>query len=140
MRFRRYAFVLATVVSCIVVALPGAVLAAPAGAWRSVTFDGVSLQVPASWPVVNLAHHRSVCPRLDVHALYLGTPGPDPVCSAALHGKTEAVQVQRANPQSPDARAAGTRAVIGGQAARTNADSAVTRTIIDINPAADIEI
>ena len=104
------------------------------------TFDGVSLQVPASWPVVNLAHHRSVCPRLDVHALYLGTPGPDPVCSAALHGKTEAVQVQRANPQSPDARAAGTRAVIGGQAARTNADSAVTRTIIDIIPAADIEI
>jgi hypothetical protein len=140
MGFRRYAVVLGSVVSCLVVTLPGAALAAPAGAWRNVTFEGVSLEVPASWPVVNLAAQPLACPRLDVHAVYLGTPGPDPVCPAGLHGKTEAVQIEPASPQSPDAAAAGTSTVIGGRPARTNADAAVTHTIIDILPAAGIEV
>jgi hypothetical protein len=140
MGFRRYALVLATLVSLLVVALPASALAGPAGAWRTVTFDGVSLQTPASWPVVNLARHPSACPRLDVHAVYLGTPGPAPACPAGLLGKTEAVQIQPVNPQSPDVREAGTAAIIGGHPARTNADSAVTHTIIDVVPAAGIEV
>ncbi len=104
------------------------------------TFDGVSLQVPASWPVVNLARNLSACARLDVHAVYLGTPTGDRACPAGLHGKTEAVQIQPASRQSPDLREAATLAVIGGRMARTNAGYAVSHTIIDVLPTADAEV
>jgi Domain of unknown function (DUF1906) len=105
-----------------------------------VTFDGVSLQVPASWPVLNLARDLSACARLDVHAVYLGTPTTDRSCPAGVHGKTEAVQIQLASRQSPDLSEATTPRVIGGRAARTNADYAVSHTIIDILPAAGAEV
>jgi hypothetical protein len=100
----------------------------------------VSLQVPASWPVVNLSRHQSACPRLDVHAVYLGAAGPAPVCPAAQAGKTEAVQIQPLNPQSPDVIEAGTATVIDGQPARTNGDFAITRTINDVIPAVGTEV
>src|ERR1700761_3387347 len=61
--------------------------------WRNVTFDGVRLSIPANWPVIRFAEHPTACPRLDVHAVYLGTPGPDPICPAGLVGKTEAVMI-----------------------------------------------
>ncbi|HEY3903008.1 MAG TPA: glycoside hydrolase domain-containing protein [Streptosporangiaceae bacterium] len=61
--------------------------------WRSVTYSGVSLKVPAAWPVINFAKHPTACPRLDVHAVYLGRPGPNPLCPAGLVGKTEAVMI-----------------------------------------------
>jgi hypothetical protein len=106
-----------------------------------VTFDGLSLRTPASWPVVNLALHPSACPRLDVHAVYLGTAGPDPACPAGLRGKTEAVQIEPANPRSPDVRQARRPVLIGGRvAASTNADSASTHTIIYLIPAAGLEV
>jgi hypothetical protein len=105
-----------------------------------VTFDGVSLRVPASWPVVNLSRRPRACPRLDVHAVYLGRPGPDPVCPANLQGKTGAVTVQPVNEAAPDYRQATRRVVIGGRPARTNADAAVTHTIVDILPSAGVEV
>ncbi len=80
----------------------GAILVAPSSAdssvttsprWRNVTYDGVRFSVPASWPVIRFARHPLACPRLDVHAVYLGTPGPNPICPAGLVGKTEAVMV-----------------------------------------------
>ena len=60
---------------------------------QSVTFGGVSVRVPASWPVISFARNPAACPRLDVHAVYLGTPGADPICPAGLVGKTEAVML-----------------------------------------------
>ena len=137
MGFRRSASVLALVVTCLVVAGP----AANAGAsWRTVTFGGVSLRVPAGWPVLNLAQHPATCPRLDRHAVYLGQPGPAPACPAGLLGKTEAVQILPVTQPSPDVLAARRSARIGGHPALTNADAGITHTIIDILPAAGVEV
>src|SRR5579863_842119 len=71
--------------------------------WQNVTYNGVSLKVPASWPVINLARHPKACPRLDVHAVYLGKPGPNPLCPAGLVGKTEAVMIGPLPKASPKA-------------------------------------
>ena len=111
------------------------------GSWRTVTFEHVTIEVPAGWPVYNLTADPARCPRLDRHAVYLGRPGPDPSCPAGeLTGKTEAVQLLPASAQSPDVRAATRAATIDGAAVRTNPDSAVTHTIIDILPAARVEV
>jgi hypothetical protein len=108
---------------------------------RVVRFGRVRLRVPAAWPVINLTTSPRTCPRLNRHAVYLGTPGPDPSCPArVLAGKTESVQVMAINPASPDVRAASRRTVVGGLPALTNPDSSVTHTIIDILPAAGVEI
>jgi hypothetical protein len=90
--------------------------------------------------VLNLTRHPSACPRLDVHAVYIGRPGPAPLCPADLAGKATAVQLQAASPDSPDLRQATRATVIGGKPARTNADAAQTHTIIDVLPSAGIEV
>jgi hypothetical protein len=106
-----------------------------------VSFGRVTLRIPATWPVYNLARQPAVCPRLDRHAAYLGAPGADPACPAAgLGGKTEAVQILPASAASPDLRAASTRSVVGGLTALTNQDAAITHTIIDVLPAAGAEV
>jgi hypothetical protein len=117
-----------------------AVTGTAGAARRTVAFDGVSLRVPASWPVIDLSRQPRACLRLNRHAVYLGTPGPDPICPANLQGKTTAVTLQRVNPGSPDLRQATRHAVIGGRAARTNTDAAVTHTMIDILPSAGVEV
>jgi Domain of unknown function (DUF1906) len=76
-----------------------------------------------------------------VHAVYLGTPGPDPACPAEeLTGKTEAVQLMPINPASPDVRAATRRTVLGRLPAQTNRNSSISHTIIDLLPAAGVEV
>jgi hypothetical protein len=144
MSFRRKCSALVIVVSCLAAAVPvaaRAVTAAAAGpAQHAVSFEGVSLQVPASWPVVNLSRHPDACPRLDVHAVYLGTPGPDPACPASLQGKVASVIMQPVNTAGPDVRQATRRVVIGGHRARTNTDARLTHTIIDILPSAGVEV
>jgi Domain of unknown function (DUF1906) len=147
MSFRKACSALAAVAALSLATTPAAVAAtgaaatgAVAAAWRRVAFDGVSLRVPASWPVINLARHPRACPRLDVHAVYLGTPGPDPACPASLQGKTAAVTLQRVRADSPDLRQATRATVVGGRAARTNTDAALTHTITDILPAAGVEV
>ena len=114
--------------------------ASPAQPWRTVTFGGVSLRVPSSWPVRDLTQHPGICPRLDQHAVYLGRPGPDPACPTAAQGKTEAVQIQSISQQSPDVIQAAVPAVVGGRAARTNGDATVTHTIVDVLPGAGAEV
>jgi Domain of unknown function (DUF1906) len=147
MRLRKTCSVLAIVASLALTTSGGAAASARSasagpdgGAWRTVAFDGVRLRVPGSWPVINLARHPRACPRLDVHAVYLGAPGPDPVCPASLQGKTAAVTVQRVDADGPDLRQATRAAVVGGRAARTNTDAAVTHAIIDILPSAGVEV
>src|ERR1700733_1131885 len=98
MGFRKTVYVLPILVSSLVVGLPAAAHAAAHARWQNVTYDGVRLQVPAGWPVVNLARHPADCPDLGRHAVYLGEPGPDPSCPPDLHGKTENAWIHRANP------------------------------------------
>jgi hypothetical protein len=113
---------------------------ASAAARTTVSLDGVSVTVPASWPVVNLARQPAACPRLDVHAVYLGTPGPDPDCPATLAGRTTAVQLEPATAASPDLRLATRHADIDGRAVLANIDAAVTHQLIDIVPSARVEV
>src|SRR5882757_4210670 len=47
---------------------------------QTVTFGGYTVSVPASWPVYDLTKNPRQCVRYDVHAVYLGTPGPDTNC------------------------------------------------------------
>ncbi|HYY80634.1 MAG TPA: glycoside hydrolase domain-containing protein [Actinomycetes bacterium] len=61
---------------------------------RTVTFHGYRVQVPASWAVVDLGRHPSACVRFDVHAVYLGHPGPAQSCPSRLVGRTESLLVE----------------------------------------------
>jgi hypothetical protein len=58
---------------------------------KTVVYLGYEFQVPASWPVYRLDEHPQTCVRYDVHAVYLGTPGPDMRCPAGLVGRTQTV-------------------------------------------------
>ncbi len=89
------------------------------------------MRVPARWPVISFRRYPSACPRLDVHAVYVGTPGPDPICPPGLLGKTEAVMISPLAAGSP---------AVPGAGMTTNADWAVTRTIIDQIPRAGVQV
>jgi hypothetical protein len=140
MRLGRLPVVLALAAVGLAGACPVPAVAASAPPLRTVTFDGVSLKVPASWPVVSLTRHPRACPRLDVHAVYLGRPGPDPVCPVSPAGRSTAVTLEPVNRSSPDYRQATRATVVGGRIARTNPDAVVTHTINDIVPSAGVEI
>ena len=58
------------------------------------SYEGVELQVPASWSVVDLASSPTTCVRFDVNAVYLGTPGPTQDCPASVLGRTNAILLQ----------------------------------------------
>ena len=79
----------------------------PAGAVaREVHFQGLTVEVPRSWPVYRLAEHPGMCVRLDRRAVYLGTPSANQHCPADAVGGRRAILVD------PSARAgrAGTSA------------------------------
>jgi hypothetical protein len=58
---------------------------------KTVVYQGYEFKVPASWPVYRLDEHPQTCVRYDVHAVYLGQPGPDMRCPAGLVGRTQTV-------------------------------------------------
>lgn len=58
---------------------------------KPVTFQGLTFDVPASWPVVTLT--PTTCVRFDQHAVYLGTPGQNQQCPADMVGSTEALVI-----------------------------------------------
>jgi hypothetical protein len=60
---------------------------------KTVIYGGYEFQVPASWPVYRLDEHPRTCVRYDVHAVYLGRPGPDMRCPAAAVGRTQTVSL-----------------------------------------------
>jgi len=60
-------------------------------ATRTVVYQGYEFQAPASWPVYRLDKHPRTCVRYDIHAIYLGTPGPEMLCPAGLVGRTETI-------------------------------------------------
>jgi hypothetical protein len=64
-----------------------------AAAMKTVAYAGYEFQVPASWPVYRLDQHPQTCVRYDVHAVYLGTPGPDMRCTAGLVGRTQTISL-----------------------------------------------
>jgi hypothetical protein len=103
---------LAVVVSGI--ALGGNPVPASAGetGTQTVSYGGYEITVPASWPVYRLAADPTRCVRYDVHAVYLGTPGPDQQCPPGLAGHTETVTI--ASPLDLQRAAVGTAAAQPG--------------------------
>jgi hypothetical protein len=75
------------------------------GGHKVVHFHGLSLRVPASWPVVDLGAHPATCVRFNRHAVYLGSPSAEQRCPAHQIGRTDAILVE--NPAQA-ARASGT--------------------------------
>lgn len=72
---------------------------------RVVSYAGLSVTVPASWPVIDLRRRPDTCVRFDRHAVYLGAPGAAQNCPAHLVGRTESVLLgpatATATPDSP---------------------------------------
>ncbi|MCY7373635.1 MAG: DUF1906 domain-containing protein [Spirochaetaceae bacterium] len=96
------ALVVATAAGALALGSAGPVAAAPTssaapGGSKTVTFSGVSVSVPTSWPVVRLAG-RAGCVRFDRHAVYLGDPTRS-TCPPHLVGRTRAVHVTAAGVQ-----------------------------------------
>lgn len=71
--------------------------AVDASGLRTVSYHGVEFDVPADWPVYDLAADPSTCVRFDVHAVYVGTPGTDMACPATVVGRADAVLVEPAD-------------------------------------------
>ncbi|MBI1758639.1 MAG: DUF1906 domain-containing protein [Actinobacteria bacterium] len=83
---------------------------------RTVTYHGVRLTVPASWPVIDLTANPTACVRLDRAAVYLGQPGPDQDCPAGLVGRTDTVLIEPLRAGSgPQARAGTITVPAGGR-------------------------
>ncbi|MBV9846260.1 MAG: DUF1906 domain-containing protein [Kutzneria sp.] len=110
----------------------GAGFATTSDPFQTVVYSGASVRVPASWPVVNLDAAPDTCVRFDQHAVYLGTPGAHPACPARLFGRTETVWIQRLDPTSDDAKRATRTTQIASQPVRTDPDSSVTQTLVDV--------
>lgn len=54
--------------------------AAAAEPSTTVEYQGLSLQIPAGWTVVDLATAPHTCVRLDQNTVYLGHPGTEQDC------------------------------------------------------------
>ncbi len=64
---------------------------------KAVSYRGLRLRVPRSWPVLRLGVASHVCVRFNRHAVYLGTPGTSQRCAASPVGRTEAILVSPAS-------------------------------------------
>ncbi len=62
-----------------------------AQALKNVSYRGLTMRVPASWPVYRLTGRSTVCVRFNRHAVYLGSPGSGQRCPASAIGRTEAI-------------------------------------------------
>jgi len=91
--------------------------------------------------VLNLSRHPAACPRLDIRAVYLGSPGPHPSCPAGAVGRAEAVWIRRVRPAGPEAREATAATTIAGQPGWTSPGSLVQNPVTtDVLPRAGAEI
>jgi len=83
------------------VAVSPASAASSSAANKTIDYHGYEIQVPASWPVYDLAADPARCVLFDQHAVYLGTPGVDQQCPPRAYGRTEALLIQPAPATAP---------------------------------------
>ncbi len=100
-------------------------VASPAGgapAFRTISYLGEQLRVPAAWHVHDLIADPSTCVRLDVPAVYKGRLGQQPQCPAHAVGVTDAIHLEPlAGRSMPPALH---RTSIGGQQVLVNSAAA----------------
>jgi hypothetical protein len=108
---------------------------------QTVTYRGVQFDVPADWPVHDLAADPTTCVRFDVHAVYLGAPGADMSCPAGIIGRADAVLVQP-TASDTDASTAGdvSTATASGLAVQVATDSATTHEVDAAVPSAGVSV
>lgn len=67
----------------------------------TVAYRGVQVQVPATWPVVDLEHDPAACVRLDRPAVYLGAASGQQACPARVVGRASTLWLRPAAGSSP---------------------------------------
>lgn len=142
-RQRRYlhlvAIVAGAIVACvsIVATSPAAVSAAavPAATVTSrmpsaptptkpVTYRGYHVDVPETWPVVDLAANPRTCVRLDQPAIFLGHPGDVQDCPQQVLGRSDVIVIEPADAQAAADRHVAVDAHAGTSPAPTAAEAA----------------
>jgi hypothetical protein len=110
---------------------------------RTVTYRGVQFDVPGDWPVYDLAADPSTCVRFDVHAVYLGAPGPDMNCPAGIVGRADTVLVEPTAGSSDDAASGASdvsAATASGLEVQVATDSASTGEVGAAVPSAGVSV
>lgn len=97
---------------------------------RVVTYAGISVRVPATWPVYDLAAAPQTCVRYDVNAVYLGHPGADQDCPAHAMGRADTLSVEPAAAPRSRAVNAGAPADSGGVADGSDGGDAATEMML----------
>ena len=87
-----------------------------------VTYNGVRVTVPATWPVIDLRVHPEACVRFDRAAVYLGSPGAASDCPAHAVGRVDSIWLRTVSAGRTDLMSAH-QAKLGALAAR-----------VDLNP------
>ncbi len=85
---------------------------------KTVRYRGVSVRVPAGWPLVDLDADPTACVRLDREAVYVGTPAAQQDCPAHAVGRADTVWLAPAGPRERSLAAIGRTESLGGLAAR----------------------
>ena len=88
-----------------------------ASGMQTVTYDGYSVTVPASWQVFHLDSDPGQCVRYDINAVYLGSPGANQNCPSNLMGRAETISITPAGvsgTSSQASRGASSAAAQGG--------------------------
>jgi hypothetical protein len=104
---------------------------AVAGNWKHVQYRSAVLEVPAAWPVIDLAAHPQQCVLFNIHAVYLGHQGADARCPARALGRTEAAQIEPLDGQTrQQVLASPADATINGEKAAIEPDGSATMSVV----------
>src|ERR1700759_3122564 len=85
-----------------------------ASGMQTVTYDGDSVTVPASWQVFHLDSDPGQCVRYDINAVYLGSPGANQNCPSNLMGRDQTITITPAGVSKSGQVSAGGAAAQGG--------------------------
>jgi hypothetical protein len=108
---------------------------------RTVTYHGVQFDVPADWPVHDLAADPTTCVRFDVHAVYLGTPGADMDCPSGIIGRADAVLVEPTDGKTDAAPSEGVAAAsASGLSLQVQSDGAADGEVAADVPTAGVSV
>ena len=91
---RRGSLIVRAAIAAALLCAVGASAAPASAASKEVRYGRYAIQVPASWPVYDLAEHPETCVRFDRHAVYLGSPSGEQQCPAHAVGRSEAILIE----------------------------------------------
>ena len=107
---------LLTTAAALALAVPPATAEPAGGPLRTVEHLGYRVQVPAHWPVVDLAAHPDTCVRFDRPAVYLGHPGDQSSCPRRLVGRRAGLVIQPLDRRALDPLATAPATAVPGTA------------------------